>query len=430
MSYSESLSKLLASAGANEGCKISVKTKGCTYTGIMMPHHDLSAPDILVLKLSSGYNIGVKMFPDSNIELLEDSNRMKAEPHISPPKKGLKKLVLIGTGGTIASYVDYRTGGVQPALSTSELVNAVPELRDIANIEARVLFSIFSENMNVEHWQELASVVEEEINKGADGIIIPHGTDTMGYTAAALSFMLNKVSKPVVLVGAQRSSDRPSTDAIGNLTACARFCVNGNRAGVFVLMHDTLGDDSFAVHCGTRVRKMHTSRRDAFHSINSPTVAHMDIDGKIEFMTEGRPISDLKVKAETNMERSCVLLQYFPGMDPKVFENVILKSKGVVIAGSGLGHVNENMIPLIKKACDSGTIVVITSQCLGGTTNLNVYNNGRDMLAAGVISVGDMLPETAYVKLMWVLANSNNRDEIIEMMKSPLAGETGKRRLE
>ena len=430
MSYSESLSKLLASAGANEGCKLSVKTRNCKHIGILMPHNDLSATDVLVLKLSTGYNIGVRMYPDSNIELLEVPNRTKAEPKVNLPKKGLKNLVLIGTGGTIASYVDYRTGGVQPALSTSELVNAVPELRDIANIDARVLFSIFSENMNVEHWQELASVVEEEINKGADGIIIPHGTDTMGYTAAALSFMLGKVSKPVVFVGAQRSSDRPSTDAIGNLTACARFCVNGNRAGVFVLMHDTLGDDSFAVHCGTRVRKMHTSRRDAFHSINAPIVAHMDIDGKIKFTNDGRYVSDTKVKVKTDMEKRCILLQHFPGMDPKVFEDIILKSKGVVIAGSGLGHVNENMIPLIKKACDSGTVVVITSQCLGGTTNLNIYNNGRDMLAAGVISVGDMLPETAYVKLMWVLANSNSKDEVIEMMTSSLAGETGKRRLE
>ncbi len=430
MSYSESLSNLLTSTGVKEGCKVSVTTKGRTYTGIVMPHRDHSASDILVLKLSSGYNVGVRMYSDSNIKLLEGSNRTKVEPYVSPPIKGLKKLVLIGTGGTIASYVDYSTGGVQPALSTSELVNAVPELRDIANIEACVLFSIFSENMNVEHWQKLASVVEEEINNGADGIIIPHGTDTMGYTAAALSFMLDKVSKPVVLVGAQRSSDRPSTDAIGNLTACARFCVDGNRAGVFVLMHDTLGDDSFAVHCGTRVRKMHTSRRDAFRSINAPIVAHLDIDGKIEFMDDGRCVSDEKVRARTDMEKRCIVLQYFPGMDPEVFEDVILKSKGVVIAGSGLGHVNEDMIPLIKKACDAGTIVVITSQCLGGTTNLNLYNNGRNMLAAGAISVGDMLPETAYVKLMWVLANSKTKDEAEKMMMSSLVGETGKRRLE
>ncbi|NCA74509.1 MAG: Glu-tRNA(Gln) amidotransferase GatDE subunit D, partial [Gammaproteobacteria bacterium] len=239
MSYSESLSRLLASADASEGCKLTVTSKGRTYVGTMMPHHDFSSPDILVLKLKSGYNIGVRMYGDSEVRVTERPSDRKKDVPPREPKDGLKKLVLIGTGGTIASYVDYRTGAVQPALSTSELVNAVPELRGVANIEARVLFSIFSENMNVEHWQKLAEAVSEEINAGADGIIIPHGTDTMGYTAAALSFMLGEVPKPVVLVGAQRSSDRPSSDATGNLMASARFCVEGGRAGVFVVMHDT-----------------------------------------------------------------------------------------------------------------------------------------------------------------------------------------------
>ncbi len=429
MSYSESLSKLLASADASEGCKLAVTSKGRTYVGTMMPHHDFSAPDILVLKLKSGYNIGVRMYGDSEVHVTErPSDRKKGAPP-GEPKKGMKKLVLIGTGGTIASYVDYRTGAVQPALSTSEMVNAVPELRDIANIEARVLFSIFSENMNVEHWQTLATAVSEEINAGADGIIIPHGTDTMGYTAAALSFMLGDVPKPVVLVGAQRSSDRPSSDATGNLMASARFCVDGGRAGVFVVMHDTHGDDSFAVHTGTRVRKMHTSRRDAFRSINALPVAHIDAEGKIEFSGPGRAVSEGKCVARTGMEKKCVLLQSYPGMDPEIFTQVLLASKGVVIAGSGLGHVNENMIPAIKKAVDSGTVVIITSQCLGGTTNLNVYNTGRDMLSAGAVPVGDMLPETAYVKLMWAIANSADGNGAVEVMKAPLAGETGDRRV-
>ncbi|MFA7031854.1 MAG: Glu-tRNA(Gln) amidotransferase subunit GatD [Candidatus Methanomethylophilaceae archaeon] len=429
MSYSESLSRLLASADASEGCKLTVISKGRKYEGTMMPHHDFSSPDILVLKLKSGYNIGVRMYGDSEVRVTERPSDRKKDVPPREPKDGLKKLVLIGTGGTIASYVDYRTGAVQPALSTSELVNAVPELRGVANIEARVLFSIFSENMNVEHWQKLAEAVSEEINAGADGIIIPHGTDTMGYTAAALSFMLGEVPKPVVLVGAQRSSDRPSSDATGNLMASARFCVEGGRAGVFVVMHDTHGDDSFAVHLGTRVRKMHTSRRDAFRSINVPPVARMDAGGKIEFSGPGRAVSKGKSAVRTGMEKKCVLLQSYPGMDPDMFTDVLLASRGAVIAGSGLGHVNENMIPAIKEAVDSGTIVIITSQCLGGTTNLNVYNTGRDMLSAGAVPVGDMLPETAYVKLMWAIANSASREEAVELMKAPLAGETGDRRV-
>ncbi len=429
MSYSEALLKKLESMGATEGTRMSVTTDGMDYVGTLMPHHEFSSPDVVILKLKSGYNVGIMIDENSSMEVLsqpEKGQKVEKEEEI---RKGLPNIVLLGTGGTIASYVDYRTGAVHPALSTSDMVNAVPEIRDIANISAKVLFSIFSENMNVPNWQALASAVAEEINNGADGIIIPHGTDTMGYTAAALSFMLKDVSKPVILVGAQRSSDRPSSDASSNLMACARFCIKANRAGVFVVMHDTPGDDSFAVHIGSRVRKMHTSRRDAFHSINISPVARLDNAGKITILSEGSKITNEKVVAKTDMEKSVALLQFYPGMDPELFRNVFMESKGIVIAGSGLGHVNENMIPLVKEAIDNGTIIIMTSQCINGQTNMNVYNTGRDLQAAGVISVLDMLPETAYVKLMWALANSNNAEEAKEIMKTPLADEMGSRRV-
>ena len=428
MTYSAELSKRLADIGAGEGYKLSVETDGKTYVGTVMPHHEFSAPDIIVLKMKSGYNVGVRVSKDTKMTVVgEPIVRNKKDVEVEE-KKGLPTLVLIGTGGTIASYVDYRTGAVHPALSTSDMVNAVPEIREIANVRAKVLFSIFSENMNIDHWQELAKAVAEEINNGADGVIIPHGTDTMGYTAAALSFMLGDVPKPVILVGAQRSSDRPSSDASTNLMACARFCTQGKKSGVFVVMHDTSGDDSFAVHIGSRVRKMHTSRRDAFKSINCPPAANIDKEGKITFNMDLPTVSNKKAEVKEKMDRSTVLLQYYPGMDPALFEDIFMKSKGIVIAGSGLGHVNENMIPLIKKATDNGTIVVMTSQCINGRTNMNVYNTGRDLISAGVISVLDMLPETAYVKLSWALANYDN-DKVKEIMATPLVNEMSDRRL-
>jgi len=429
MSYSVSLSKVLENIGAKEGSKLSVCSNGKTYEGRLMPHHDFSDKDVLIIKVSSGYNVGVKIQEGAVINVIGQLEPQSKKDIQAVCKEGLPNVVLIGTGGTIASYVDYRTGAVHPALSAPELVNAVPELRDVANIDAKVLFSIFSENMGVENWQELAKAVADEINKGADAVVILHGTDTMGYTAAALSFMLGDVPKPVVLVGAQRSSDRPSSDASSNLTAAVRFCVNGGRAGVFLVMHDTPGDDSFAVHIGTRIRKMHTSRRDAFKSINTQPIAHLNREGEIKFTREGRLTTSEKVIAKTKMERSTILLQYYPGMDPALFENMIMKSKGIVISGSGLGHVNANMVPLIKKACDNGSVVVVTSQCLNGRTNLNVYNTGRDMLSAGAISVLDMLPETAYVKLMWALANSENTEEAKKIMMTPLAEEMSDRRI-
>ncbi len=429
MSYSDEVKVLLEAAGATEGTTVTLEADGRTYKGKIMPHHEFSAPDIVILKMKSGYNVGIRVDSDSKITVIEQpAPAVKKDAEVEE-KKGLPTLVLIGTGGTIASYVDYRTGAVHPALSTSDMINAIPEIRDVANVRAKVLFSIFSENMDVAHWQELADCVAEEINNGADGVIIPHGTDTMGYTAAALSFMLGNVSKPVVLVGAQRSSDRPSSDASTNLMACARFCTQGKRAGVFVIMHDTQGDDSFAVHNGARVRKMHTSRRDAFKSINAEPVAHIDKDGKITFSCDGLPVSKEKVEAKTGMEKDVVLLQYFPGMDASVFESVIMNSKGVVFSGSGLGHVNSSLIPLVKKACDNGTVVVMTSQCLNGRTNMNVYNTGRDLISAGVISVLDMLPETAYVKLKWALANTLSAEEAKQLMQTPLVDEMSDRRL-
>lgn len=426
--YAEFLSKKLGDAGAEEGCTLSIETSGKSYKGVLMPHHEFSGEDIVILKVKSGYNIGIRIDESAEIEVVSKPvERVKPES-AEETKEGLKTIVLIGTGGTIASYVDYRTGAVHPALSTSDMINAVPEIKEVANLKAKVLFSIFSENMTVPHWQKLAEAIAEELDSGADAVIVPHGTDTMGYTASAVSFMLGEVSKPVVFVGAQRSSDRPSSDASCNLMAAAKFCVEGGRAGVFVVMHDGPGDDSFAVHCGTRVRKMHTSRRDAFKSINVPPVAHVDKDGKIVFNTPGRAVSDAKVEARSAMCTDVVLLQFYPGMDPALFHDVVMKSKGVVIAGSGLGHVNSNMVPLIKEATDAGIIVVVTSQCLNGRTNLNVYNTGRDMLAAGAITVWDMLPETAYTKLMWALANTSSVEAAKVVMQTPLAGEMSDRR--
>ena len=426
--YAEFLSKKLGDADAEECCTLSIETSGKSYKGVLMPHHEFSGEDIVILKVKSGYNIGIRIDESAEIEVVSKPvERVKPES-AEETKEGLKTIVLIGTGGTIASYVDYRTGAVHPALSTSDMINAVPEIKEVANLKAKVLFSIFSENMTVPHWQKLAEAIAEELDGGADAVIVPHGTDTMGYTASAVSFMLGEVSKPVVFVGAQRSSDRPSSDASCNLMAAAKFCVEGGRAGVFVVMHDGPGDDSFAVHCGTRVRKMHTSRRDAFKSINVPPVAHVDKDGKIVFNTPGRAVSDAKVEARSAMCTDVVLLQFYPGMDPALFHDVVMKSKGVVIAGSGLGHVNSNMVPLIKEATDAGIIVVVTSQCLNGRTNLNVYNTGRDMLAAGAITVWDMLPETAYTKLMWALANTSSVEAAKVVMQTPLAGEMSDRR--
>ncbi|OPY33685.1 MAG: Glutamyl-tRNA(Gln) amidotransferase subunit D [Methanomassiliicoccales archaeon PtaU1.Bin124] len=427
MNYSELASRMLKAADAMEGDTLKVVASGREYQGILMPHHEFSDPDVLVLKMKSGYNVGVRLDGSSAVEVISHAERKEKPARRQKNESGLKTVAVIGTGGTIASYVDYRTGAVHPALSADDLLGAVPEISSICNVKARVLFSIFSENMDVKAWVTLAQAVREELDKGVDGVIIPHGTDTMGYTSAALSFMLEGVERPVVLVGAQRSSDRPSSDAYTNLIAAGRFCVECAMPGVFVLMHETSSDTTAAVHLGTKVRKMHTSRRDAFASINSRPVARVHFNGAIEVL-QNVAKENREHYLKDNMEENVALLQFYPGMDPRTFLPLMKAHKGIVIAGSGLGHVSSSMVEAVREATASGTIVVMASQCYYGRVNLNVYATGRDLINAGAISAEDMIPETALVKLMWVLGQTDDRKKVEGMMTADLRGEIAERR--
>jgi glutamyl-tRNA(Gln) amidotransferase subunit D len=286
MSYSPEAIKLLENADAKEGDTLSVRSKGSLHRGVLMPHHEFSHPDVIVIKLNSGYNIGINIAGIETIEVLEKVEERARPPRDSIPSTSERVVTIIGTGGTIASYVDYRTGGVHPALSSEDLVSTVPEISEICSVRADLLFSIYSENMDVGKWKELAGSVADRLDQGDEAVIIPHGTDTMGYTSAALTFMLDNLPRPVVLVGAQRSSDRPSSDAYSNLLSSARFAVEGDLAEVCVMMHGSSSDTDVLVHRGTRVRKLHTSRRDAFRSVNEPPIARVGIEGNIEFLSD------------------------------------------------------------------------------------------------------------------------------------------------
>ena len=428
MNYSTRVAEELSRVRAKEGDIVRVKSKGGERTGVLMPHHEFSDPDVLVLKLKSGYNIGVRLEEGASVEVVGKGEKKERHPRHQLSNEAARKIAVIGTGGTIASYVDYRTGAVHPALSAEDLMATVPEISDLCQIDAKVLFSIFSENMRVEHWQRIAEATADRLSSGDEGCIVPHGTDTMGYTSAALSFMLGELPRSVVLVGAQRSSDRPSSDAYSNLLAATRFCLEADAAEVFVLMHAGISDTSASVHRGTRVRKMHTSRRDAFQSINSSPVAKVEFEKGIEVLSPLRPKSSSKVSLRTAMEEKVSLIQFYPGMSTRSFGSLAKGERGIVIAGTGLGHVSADLIKEIRKAIAGGTTVVMCSQCLHGRVNLNVYDTGRDLLAAGVIPGEDMLPETAYIKLMWALANTSSEEELRSTMITDLRGELSQRR--
>ncbi|MBA4323461.1 MAG: Glu-tRNA(Gln) amidotransferase GatDE subunit D, partial [Odoribacter sp.] len=328
---------------------------------------------------------GLRRKPEEPKKKEEKTKPLKKEGF----SKGKPVISLISTGGTIASYVDYRTGAVHPALTAEDLTFSVPELTENYNVKAKVLFSILSEDMKVEYWKKLAKEVASELNSGADAVIIPHGTDTMGYTSAALSFMLKNLTGAVILVGSQRSSDRPSSDASMNLLSAAKLAET-DFGEVAVVMHGESSDTYSLIHRGTRVRKMHSSKRDAFKSINEKPIGR--IDENVTFFQDYRRRNEGKTIVNDKIEEKVSLVYFYPGLTPDFFDYTVKNSKGIVIAGSGLGHVSSDLIEIIRKA---KIPIVMTSQCLNGRVNMNVYSTGRDLLNANVIPGEDMLPETA-----------------------------------
>ncbi|ANF23118.1 Glu-tRNA(Gln) amidotransferase subunit GatD [Thermococcus piezophilus] len=396
------------------------------YEGMVMSPYELSSGETLTLKLDNGYNIGILVDQIVSVEIIE-----KAKPkekiqfeEVFPKKPDLPNVAILGTGGTIASRIDYKTGAVHPAFTAEELAKAVPEIFEVANITPKLLMNILSEDMKPKYWIKIAHEVARMLNNGEDGVVIAHGTDTMAYTASALSFMLRDLGKPVILVGAQRSSDRPSSDAAMNLICSVRMATE-DFGEVAVVMHGETSDSYCLVHRGTKVRKMHTSRRDAFRSINDIPIAKIMADGKIEFLRKDyRRKTESEVWVDDKMEEKVALVKAFPGMATEIIDFFVDKGyRGIVIEGTGLGHVPTYVIDSIQRATEEGVTVCMTSQCLYGRVNLNVYSTGRRLLKAGVIQCEDMLPETAYVKLMWVLGHTNDPKEVREMMLTSYAGE-------
>jgi len=419
--------RLLKSASVDVGDFVRVESGDKVYEGILMPRAELGDPNHIVLKLSSGYNIGVRVSKETKISRIEKG----APPTLSIPKLEFKRdpskpnVTIIGTGGTIASRVDYRTGAVYPAFTAEEIYSAVPELADLANIKVLEVCNVFSEHMTSELWAKIGRAVAKEINDGAAGVVVAHGTDTMGYTAAALSFMLKGLFRPVVLVGSQRSSDRPSSDAALNLISAVTVAGRSDIAEVSVVMHGSTDDDFCMIHRGTRVRKCHTSRRDAFQTINDVPLGVIK-DNVIKLCREdyNHASPNGRVKVVGKFAPKVALLKITPGMPSGVIEGMLgAGDRGIVLEGTGLGHVPESLFRGLKHAAQKRVPVVMTSQCLWGRVDMKVYSTGRDLLQLGVIPGEDMLPEVAWVKLMWVLGQTRQAEKVSKMMQTNITGE-------
>ena len=394
-----------------------------TYSGIIMPRYEHSDDKHIVLKLKSGYNIGLEI---EKIEKIEKNSPV--EKNIQQNKeieknKDLPNILLLSTGGTIASKIDYRTGSVTPVLTAEELNSSVPELSKIANIDTKVLFSEYSENIMPEHWLKIAETIKEYTQSDYSGIIIAHGTDTMHYTSSYLSFSLAGFPIPIALVGSQRSSDRASSDAALNLIGAIKFLTKSKTNGVYIAMHQDENDETIACHIGTRVRKNHTSKRGAFQTVgNDPAFLMVNNEIHKNMKTDFFTINQFEPKIKIN--EKVALVKYYPGYNPDLLKNIIDSGyKAIIFEGTGLGHIGKNMYPIVKIANEKGIFMGMTSQCIDGRVRMTVYESGRDLLNLGIIPLENMIPEIALVKAMWVTGNTEKYDEIKENMLNEIASE-------
>ncbi len=417
---------------------------GVAHEGVVMPRYESGGEEgRLVVKLASGYNVGLEIAEIEGIEAAGEGGQggatttaAAAEAEAGPAAgeeaagpaagSGLPRILLLSTGGTIASRIDYRTGAVTPAVSAGELSASVPELAGIARVEPRILFSEYSENIEPDHWMRLAAELDSVAAEGSGGggggryagVIVAHGTDTMQYTASYVSFALRGYPLPVAFVGSQRSSDRPSSDAALNLIAAARLIASGRAGrGVYVVMHMDGGDSAAACHLATRVRKCHTSRRDAFRTVGAAPafVVRHDRGGEVE---EGAPragggpadyFGGAPYSPEIAVGAGAVLVKCHPGYDPAALDRMIDEGRcrAVIFEGTGLGHVGRALYPTVKRAARRGVFMGMTSQCVEGRVRMTVYESGRDLLAMGIVPLGDMLAETALAKAMWALGRAD-----------------------
>ena len=421
---------------AKPGDRVKVIAKDEIKEGILMPNEETGS---VIIKLDNGYNIGID---SKNVKEIKILGKYKAK---EAPKTEIKKdskkptISILHTGGTIASKVDYKSGAVYSSFNPEDLLEMFPELFDIANFKSELIANMWSDDLRFKHFEIISKAIEKEIKKGVDGIIIGMGTDNLAVASAALAFIVENAPIPILLVGAQRSSDRGSSDAAMNLICAAEFIAKTDFAGVAICMHEHTSDNSCAILPPAKTRKLHSSRRDAFKPVNDAIIARIGYDSrKIEFIKKDYLKKDKKRKSaiKPKMEDKVGLLKIHINMLPGQFE-FYKNYKGLVIEGTGLGHtpgqvpnewckIHEKIYPAIKKVIDSGCIVVMATACLFGRVEMRVYSKGRDLLNLGVISGEDMLPETAFVKLAWLLGNYK-KEEVKELIGKNLRGEISER---
>lgn len=427
--YTDIALDVLQKYEAKVWCRIEATTDSGVYSGTILPRSETADKKHIVIKMGTGYNIGIRAAKVTDIKVFERKiANYKIPEKEFPYSKDKVRVKLFGTGGTIASRLDYRTGAVIPAFSPGELYGSVPELADYCNLETEKLYGVFSENMGPQQYIGLAEGIAREIEKGVHGIVIGHGTDTMHHTAAVLSFMIQDSPVPIVMVGSQRSSDRPSSDAALNLIHAIKAASESDIAEVMVCMFGPTSDTYGLLHRGTRVRKMHSSYRSTFRTLSDIPIAMIDKEKITPLKPYNKRRSDKNFKILPYFEEKVGMVYYYPNMHPDMIDSMIENGyKGIVIAGTGLGHVNKPLYPALQRAKDAGVAVYMTVQTLWGYVQMYVYETGREMMELGVIPTANMLPEVAYMKLAWALGQTNDLEKVKELMLTSINGEITER---
>ncbi|MCL4328744.1 MAG: Glu-tRNA(Gln) amidotransferase subunit GatD [Candidatus Thermoplasmatota archaeon] len=395
------------------GDRISVKYHDGEIQGIFLTEDQ----DFLFLKLDSGYNTGISKKRIEATKVLQGKKEEIENNEKVVVDRG-KGISVLSTGGTISSRVDYATGGVKPSRKMDSLYSEeMSKVHDIS-VHFKVVSSILSENMSPDMWVSVAGEVRNALDRDK-GVVVFHGTDTMSYTASAIAFMLEEQTGTVVFTGAQRSPDRPSSDSYVNIEGSIKFAsIQSGEVGI--CMHSGLSDDSVNLLRAVRSRKMHSSRRDAFKSMEYPEIGLIS-SGKQVYFRQERKASERNV-VRNRLEPAVGLIFFNPTLSPEDVDQFAENRKCIVIMGTGLGHVAQRLIPTLREIIRGGTRVVMSTQCISGIVDMNVYSTGRDLLDAGVLHFGNILPEVAYVKAMYVLANYPD-DEFEIRMAENMRGE-------
>jgi glutamyl-tRNA(Gln) amidotransferase subunit D len=411
------------------GDKVKIKTKTKTWTGHILESYEY---EIILLKLETGYNIGIRNSEIIEVKVLEKSNKQKTKPIKLEKKENQPNVAMIITGGTISSRLDQKTGAAKWT-TVEDLFKIAPELSNICNItEIKKPFMKGSEDMSLKYWKQIAEVAHKLLlDKNIDGIIITHGTDTLHYGSAALSFFIQKLNKPIAFTYSQRSIDRASTDAHLNLICAAKYATS-DIAEIAIVGHKDLNDKTCLALPATKTRKMHTSRRDTFHTINDTPIAEITQD-HLEILKEFNAKNDNQPKLDTKYSDKVTLIKIIPNQDPKILDFYADQGyKGIILETTGLGHLpgkdsENNWLPTIKRLIKKGITIAATPQTLGGALNPNVYSTGRELSKTGIIFLKDMLPETAFIKLSWILGHKswtyNNKNRIKEILLQNISGE-------